>query len=82
MNKADEYMRKSESDDLGTAGRLVLTSILRHENEQHGNGFCMETRIHAVAYIAHNLGLAADDDNAWEYARLIVKDIYEHGFHE
>jgi hypothetical protein len=71
----DDYLR--DSDQLGAARDTILNLIYRHEKERHGGGCCIEDRISAVAFIAHSLGLAADDDDAWEFARTIVRQVYE-----
>ena len=59
----------------------ILDTILIHEDRRHGGVCCMNERANAVAFIAHKLGLAADDDDVWEYARWIVKEFYEKTLH-
>jgi hypothetical protein len=73
----NDYLRPQDQQVLNTARDDILDLISRHEKEQHGGGCCIEDRIAAVAFIAHSLGLAADDDDAWEFARNIVRNIYE-----
>jgi metal-dependent hydrolase (beta-lactamase superfamily II) len=75
----NDYLREQGNKALGASRDRILDLIFRHEHDRHGGGCCMEERIHAVAFIAHSLGLAADDDDAWNFAREIVKQIYEHG---
>ena len=73
----DDYFRPQDQEVLGAARDTILDLIARHERDRHGGGCCIEDRISAVAFIAHSLGLAADDDDAWEFARTIIRQIYE-----
>jgi hypothetical protein len=72
-----DYLHKDEMKVLGDSRDDLIDMIRRHERQRHGGGCCLEERISAVAFIAHSLGLAADDNDAWDYARAIVKQVYE-----
>jgi hypothetical protein len=73
----EDYLRSEDQQALGTTRDRILDIIRDHERLRHGGGCCLEERIGAVAFIAHSLGLAADDDDAWRFARTIVKLVYE-----
>jgi hypothetical protein len=80
--KVTDYLRREDQQALGATRDRVLDIIRQHERRQHGGGCCIEERIGAVAFLAHSLGLAADDLDAWEFARSIVKHVYEAGHSE
>jgi len=75
--KVNDYLRSDDQQALGATRDRILDIIADHERLRHGGGCCIEERIAAVAFIAHSLGLAGDDDDAWEFARSIVKNVYE-----
>lgn len=77
-----DYLHERELEILNDARDCILDMIRLHEKRRHGTGFCLEERINAVAFIAHSLGLAADDNDAWEFARAIIKQVYEIGHRE
>jgi hypothetical protein len=72
-----DYLHKAEFKNLGSSRDRIVDAIKHHEQQRHGGGCCIEERINAVAFIAHSLGLAADDNDAWEFARAIIKQVYE-----
>lgn len=74
-----DYLQYLEMQNLGSQRDDIVEIIRQHEKQRHGGGCCIEERINAVAFIAHSLGLAADDNDAWEFARTIIKQVYEAG---
>lgn len=74
-----DYLKLVELQNLGSQRDSIVDTIRDHERTRHGGGCCIEERINAVAFIAHSLGLAADDNDAWEFTRTIIKQVYEAG---
>jgi hypothetical protein len=72
-----EVIRLSYRTKYGQSTEGIVAFIRLHEKDKHSGKPCMDERVNAVAYIAHHLGMAADDDHVWEFIRTVVKMIYE-----
>jgi hypothetical protein len=80
LEPGDE-LHERELQVMEQAVDCILDIIRIHEDRRHGGVCCINERVNAVAFIAHQLGLAADDDNVWEFARAIIKAFYEPNHH-
>jgi hypothetical protein len=73
----DQALRERDEEMYGAARNMIRSWIGDHEMKMHGGGTCIEERINAIAFIAHALGLAAEDDGAWEFMRSVIRNVYE-----